>query len=480
MAIAFAVAFVSCPANRAYADETQTIPLAMIVVGFDGGEDPDSAVPYDSAYDWASALFRSNESPAMYYREMSNGSFTFAPVRETSAYGIAENANVADRPDDGVIHVTLHESHGAWGPVNADIATTRDFAVTVVEALSAAGEYIDFASYDANSDGSLEETELAVCLCIAGYEGSCVEDYQRTDIPLLWSHAGYLSVIRGNREVDGVAFDAYIAIAERYWDEMGSIEFAEQEPLGVVYHELGHVLGLPDLYAVKHTEGPWDGYSVGAISLMDSGGWQYADDGSGWRNIPTALDGWSRYVLGWTKPVIVTHSGEYTVSAQLSDSGYSQLIVPTGDPMQYYIIENRLAEGQDIGLSGDYSGPLGVVAWHVDTGVFDRYYDANTVNDANHRPGIMPTAVSADVPTELLLYDEDDDTPEAQTFAGITAQTVSASGRDAVVRIEIDDEAAAAGNALHLLDDAAYDRLSQSKPVLLERLSWVIQSAAAR
>lgn len=459
-------------------NEPYTIPLVMVVVGFDGGDDPAAAVPYDDAYDWGYALFGADESPATYYLGMSEGAFTFVPAHETSASGASGNANAADSADDGIVHVTLHRPHGAWGAVNVDSSVTRDFALVVMEALSEAGNYIDFASYDSNGDGNLAHDELAICICVAGYEGASVSDYRRTDIPLMWSHAGYLSVIGGERELDGLTFDTYIAISERYWDEVGPIENAEREPLGTVYHELGHVLGLPDLYAVDTTEGPWEGFGVGALSLMDQGGWQYADDGSGYRNIPTSLDAWSRYALGWAEPTIVAKSGDYAVSSQLSDAGYSQLVIPTSDPDEYFLVENRLVEGPDIGLSEDYGGPVGVIVWHVDNGMYERYYDANQVNDADHRPFVTPENEAGETELELLLYSDADDVPDARTAAGITVSYSADTARDAVVHIELDD-AAAAANALHLLHDSARDDLSQSGQELLPQLTTIIQAASS-
>ncbi len=461
----------------ALAAEVHEIPLVMVVVGFDGGPDQAAGVPYDNDFNWSASLFGEGESPASYYRDMSASSFAFSPVAETSAYGIDGNTNIPDRENDGIVHITLHRPHGAWGPVNVDSASTEDFGQFVMEALKAAGAYVDFARYDTNGDSEIAENELAVCIGVAGYEGAVVEDYRRTDIPLTWSHAGYLSNIKLDRSINGLHFNTYIAIAERYWDEEGPIESATQEPLGTLYHELGHAIGLPDLYAVRTTEGPWESFVVGTLSLMDSGGWQYADDGAGMRNIPTALDAWSRYVLGWTTPTIVVHSGDYQVASQLSQGGYSQLIIPTSDPDQYFLIENRQPEGHDIGLSEEYDGTAGLVIWHIDNIMFRRYYDANLLNDANHHPGVVPENLNGEAELELTLYNRADDTPEARALAGVTVRVTSGPSRDMVVHVEMDD-AAAARNALHLLDDSGRDRLSLTETGLLESYAALIAAAA--
>ena len=474
--IACMVALVSAlvPLHVAHASETHEIPLVMIVIGFDGGSDPDAAVPYDEGYDWSAALFGQGESPASYYRDISQGAFAFTPAKETSAMGIDGNYNTADHANDGIVHVTLHQPHGNWGPVNVDRAVTKDFAQMVMQALSASEAFIDFAAYDANGDGTVSQQELAVCVCVAGYEASPITDFHRTDIPLLWAHAGLLDAIAIDpKTASGLRFETYIAIAERYWEENAPAETIEQEPLGIIYHELGHALGLPDLYAVKHTEGPWADWRVGALSLMDEGGWQYADDGAGWRNIPTSLDAWSRYVLGWTSPTVVTHSGDYAVSSQLSNGGYAALIIPTSEPDQYFLVENRQAESHDISLSPDYLESGALVVWHIDNNMYRRYYNANEVNDADHHPAIIAEDESGQTSTELMLYNSGNDTPEAMKPAGITLQFDPNPGRETTVHVEMDDKAGVL-NALHLRDDAAREQLSMATnepELLLERIT---------
>lgn len=450
------------PAYAAYADEVHEIPLVMIVVEYDGGSDPEAAVLYDDDYNWSAALFSEGESPASYYRDMSGGSFTFTPAKETSETGVDDNTNNADRVDDGVIHVTLRERHDAWGAVNVDRDVTSDFVQMVMRALDAASSRIDFAAYDTNGDGVISQDELAICLCIAGYEASPITDFRRTDVPLMWAHAGILAFTSArDQTVDNLRFETYIAISERYWEEYDPIETAEYEPLGIVYHELGHALGLPDLYTVKYTEGAWSDSKIGPLSLMDEGGWQYADVGDGLRNIPTALDAWSRYVLGWTEPTIVAHSGDFRVSSQLSDSGYTALIIPTRDPDEYFLVENRQAEGHDVSLAPDYLGPGGVVIWHVDNAMYERYYDANQVNDANHRPAVMADDAAGETSVNLMLYSNENDTPDALENAGITLQFDANPGRDTIVHVELDDKAGVL-NTTHLLNDVAKSQLGMT------------------
>ena len=207
--------------------------------------------------------------------------------------------------------------------------------------------------------------------------------------------------------------------------------------------------------------------------LGDMAETMYADDGAGWRNIPTSLDAWSRYVLGWTSPTVVTHSGDYAVSSQLSNGGYAALIIPTSEPDQYFLVENRQAESHDISLSPDYLESGALVVWHIDNNMYRRYYNANEVNDADHHPAIIAEDESGQTSTELMLYNSGNDTPEAMKPAGITLQFDPNPGRETTVHVEMDDKAGVL-NALHLRDDAAREQLSMATnepELLLERIT---------
>ncbi len=68
------------------------------------------------------------------------------------------------------------------------------------------------------------------------------------------------------------------------------------EPLGVMCHEFGHQLGLPDLYDTD----PGGKSVVGAYALMDSGPWN--DKG----NTPPHFCSWSKVELEWITPQNIT------------------------------------------------------------------------------------------------------------------------------------------------------------------------------
>ena len=459
-------------------DETQSTPLLFIIVGFAGDENH-AATPYDNEYDWHDAIFGPEDSLSSYYLDMSEGAFTFAPARETCAHG-KKNTNVADRENDGIVHITLDEPHGDWGLVNDDSSIAFAFSKVVLDIFHEAARYVDYASLDRNGDGSISTDELAVCVCVAGYDASSFENPGRTDVPSIWPHSGQIA--RSGEDAGQFHLDSYTAIAEKLWHETDPVDKARQEPMGVLYHELGHHLGLPDLYPTNGdgSGNTWSAYRVDKLSLMDKGGWAESPDGSPGQSTPTSFDAWSRYALRWEFPEIVAENGDYTVSSQDSDSGYRTLLIPTSDPDQYFLVENRQIEGHDSALpdSDDPSAASGgIVIWHIDKDIFRKYAYDNKLNCTDHVPGVMPLFFEKNgIPDtkaaffcnesfranmeddtaviNLLLYDDaESGTPSTRVDSGITVECDDPSNRDMVVHIEFESTSAGTSGNPYPIND---------------------------
>lgn len=382
----------------------KNIPLAIIVVGFRN-------IPYENEYDWANTIFVQNKSLKAYYKDMSFGQFSFEPVKETSAYKVGGNTNRKDTVNDGIVHVTLNHDHQEWIGL-ADADEVQSLTETLIAAIEQAGAYIDFAAYDADGNGEITANELAVAFVLAGYEASYTSAYTLDRDVYLWSHAWSV-----DEAIEGYGFDlempapggatvsAYIAIAEK-------LDTSAQEPISVLAHELGHYLGLPDLYdTAYHSRAAWSGYEVYSMSVMALGAWGIDPDGG---YLPYSLDVWSRYMLGWLSPEEVDESGQYTVASQdysAAGGSFSVLKIPTQHSGEYYLLENRQYTKWDAGMAQDYKSAVngGLVLWHIDDGVYARYRAENAVNNADHRPAIMP------------LYPETDH--EAVSFIGTYVDT---------------------------------------------------------
>ncbi|GEM_PF-2531277 len=354
----------------------KSIPLLMITVGFEN-------MPYMDEADWHEWIFQGEKSVSAYFSDMSFGQFTFAPAPETSAFGTGGNTNVFDAVNDGVVHVTLASEHKDWAGEDEYPA----MAAALSDAIAAADAYVDYAAFDANGDGKIATNEMALGFVIAGYEGA-TGDVSLGAEKYFWSHAWTFGEIIRDYELedsipmaDGVEVNSYIGIAEQLFEE-------EREPISVLAHELGHYLGLPDLYDTSNVfAGEWRYYDVGDLSLMANGNWGADPDGG---FIPYSMDVWSRFALGWCTPETVNGAGEYAVAAQsyTQDDAFHALYIPTQRAGEYYLLENRQFTKWDAGMADDYES--GILVWHIDDAVFETYNPDNAVNNHFHRPGVMP------------------------------------------------------------------------------------------
>jgi immune inhibitor A len=139
-------------------------------------------------------------------------------------------------------------------------------------------------------------------------------------------------------------FDEAIVIAEK--------EIRPFSSFGVLCHEFGHLLGLPELYAPGGL--PQEG--IGVWGLMGQGTWLRRGER------PPQLCAWSKARLGW---VDVETIAESTAGVDLAAVEQVPRVVKIAaapdNPKEYYLLENRARIGADRSLPG-----VGLLVWHVD------------------------------------------------------------------------------------------------------------------
>lgn len=294
---------------------------------------------------WRDRVFALDaDSVNKYYNETTYGTHRFVPAAET--YG---------DEDDGVVHVALDQTHPGG---HAGTADPWSVSLCVIDAIAAADAYVDFAAFDANDDGVVATDELHITIMLAGYETSD----SRAKRPGVWAHANLEGLSWRDCRPDGVQMTTYIAQGELINEEVGP------NGIGTVAHELGHCLGLPDLY---DTTGASIG--LGASSLMASGASLSCGetmDGSS----PAHLDPWSLIQIGARDPQVVTEDATVILHGS-NTPDYNIVKVPvTDDGSQYFLLENRITEGYDRGLRDDRhrgGAVSGVAIYHVDDWVID-------------------------------------------------------------------------------------------------------------
>ena len=254
----------------------------------------------------------------------------------------------------------------------------------VVEAVRAADPTVDFRAFDADGDGVVDH--LVVIHAGPGQENHA----NMTDA--IWSHSwavydadpsqpGLQSLI-----VDGVQVFRYTMISE-------------SSPLGVMAHEFGHDLGLPDLY---DTDGSSDG--AGVWDTMALGAWNGAPRGSS----PAELSAWSKLRLGWAMAT-PGPSGflEDTAIPAVELSPFVLRLSIPGSGSEYFLVENREPISFDVGLPG-----AGLLIWHVDDSQPDNTNDAHRLLDLEE----ADEGISGDHPTDA-------GDPWHDTFAGFGSDT---------------------------------------------------------
>jgi M6 family metalloprotease-like protein len=292
---------------------------------------------------WRDRFFGDFNSVRDYYGEVSYGKLDIAPA--------AESHRAAN---DGVVGwLALDRKHpntaGNTGIANRLL--TRD-------AVRAANRYVNFKAYDTNRDGYLSTKELHVTVIVAGRDASFGGGGRS-----VWAHWDVLNP--GEQPtVDGVVFGddghggAYTQFGEWHGDHMATI--------GIMAHEIGHDLNLPDLYDV---DGSSEG--VGEWSVMSTGCWLELP-GAHPGSMPAHPDAFSKTYEGWLAPVRVSGTGVATsipqaetsaTAIQLRDNpfGVDWTWFESPGRGEYFLVENRQRVGYDAALPG-----AGLLVWHID------------------------------------------------------------------------------------------------------------------
>lgn len=291
--------------------------------------------------DWEAALFGPLDSVRDYYDEVSYGQLSITPAPET--FGIQNNGIIGWLPV-GYDHPNTGSDTGI-----ANMKLTRD-------ALIAADPHVDYSSFDRDGNGAVDVSELSVLIVAAGYERS----YSALYSPNVWGHEFGLFLLVPPPVLDGVYVadvfrgGRYMQIGE--WHQSYGAE-GHMATIGIMVHELGHDLGLPDLYDV---DGSSEG--IGKWGLMGSGSWGTSGGWSG--SSPSHPCAWSKEFLGFVTPEPISNEVALPVpSVATHDTAYR---VSTIDPSQYFLVENRQPVGYDQGLPVDSGG---ILILHIDNAV---------------------------------------------------------------------------------------------------------------
>ena len=335
--------------NQTRYNGTGDQPILVILVQFTN-QFPIGTTPAH----WASFFFGETNSVQHYYKQNSYSRLNLTPATENS--GAA---------NDGIVGwVTLPYAHPNLLGVNE---TLRKAAK---DAIAAADSSVNFASFDTDGDGFIQSSELHISLVYAGYDGSYSGSAALACGNQMWAHRANLAEVVQADDVtvlSSLGRGGYAAIGE--WHCASNTGPGHPATLGPIVHELGHDLGLPDLYDIEPAGSP-SSYGVGNWAAMGTGSWNFTA-GNFYGSSPAHQDPFSKSYLGWLTPTQLINSQASLLIAPATES--DQVIQLRDNPGgvdwefrnasgsgEYFLVENRQKLGYDAGLPG-----CGLLVWHI-------------------------------------------------------------------------------------------------------------------
>ncbi len=273
-------------------------------------------------------------------------------------YFYAQSEGVFDLEFDIVGPVTVKEKRNYYGANNAQ-GDDKHPASMIIEACHLADSLVNFADYDWDGDGEVDQ----VFVVFAGKgEADGGPAYSIWPHEWLLSGAQYYGDGSGPQTLDGVTIDTYACGPELN----GS---SDLDGIGTICHEFSHCLGYPDFYDTDYS----GGQGMGNWDLMDGGCY----NGNG--HLPAGYTSYERWVAGWIEPTELTGKMSVKDMKALQEKAEAYIIYNDANKNEYFLLENREKVGWDAELPGE-----GLLIIHVDYN--RRVWADNTPNDdPNHQ-----------------------------------------------------------------------------------------------
>jgi len=280
-----------------------------------------------------------------------NGTGSFRDYYLENSYGKLDVTTdiVTNLDGSECIWVKLpHNMEYYGGNKTSEGGSDKDPQQMIIDAVKAADEFVDFSKYDNDKDSFVDN--IMVIHSGYGEEGGAAKN-------TVWSHRYML----GSKaiELDGVKISDYITFPELsdHIDEHST-------NIGVLVHEFGHALGLPDYYDTDAAAGGV-GLGLGDWDVMDHGSWNAKGV------TPAHHNAYSKHMLGWLDlPILndeknpingkvsLVNQAEYDPSNKENICAY---VIKTSIPDDFYVLENRQQRLFDEKLPSH-----GMIVYHVD------------------------------------------------------------------------------------------------------------------
>ena len=236
----------------------------------------------------------------------------------------------------------------------------------LVEAVTLADEVIDFTQFDNDgADGVPNSGDDDGIVDVVNFEFQEVS--ASCGGPAIWPHRSAMFFWLGDAlATQDVGFDGTPILLLGYTITSAADCTGETlQTAGVVSHEFGHVLGLPDLYhPIDGLEPQFRRWVLGCWGLMAAGSWGCGDGTTRGDSFgPTHFSPWSKEQLGWVQWLEVgdVFDEEYVMGP--AQQSRQALWVPLDDDgVEFLVLEYRPQTGFDANLPSS-----GVLMYHWDT-----------------------------------------------------------------------------------------------------------------
>lgn len=266
--------------------------------------------------------------------------------------------NRLDLVTDVVGVYRLKNKRSYYGGNDADSNDSNPRAMAS-EAVSAANADVNFKDYDNDGDGVVDGVHII-------YAGPGEEAGGGSDC--IWAHAWTVSAT-----VDGVSTMRYSCSPEIRGSGGNSITH-----IGVICHEIGHVLGTMDFYDTDYAvDGQYEG--TGEWDIMGIGSWN--GDGA----CPAHFNPYSKiYDFGWAE---VTQAGDISSFKLSAKTKNSFVRINTRTSGEFFLLEYRAQSGFDTKIPGH-----GLMIYRATDNLNNK--DLNTIN-TTHKQQFYPIAANA-------------------------------------------------------------------------------------
>ena len=308
-------------------------------------------------------------SIAQYFRDQSDGKYNL----QLDVYG----------------PVTLDHDYAYYGEDDGGEGNDKLSGDVIIEACKKMDSEIDFSQYDWNNDGKVDFVYVV-------YAGKGQAD--SNDANTIWPHSYDIASARYYHTCSysetQCKFDGKLVHNYAMSNELSGSSLAG---IGIICHEYGHVIGLPDHYDTD--------YSTNYDDKLTPNEWDVMDGGSYNGNIhcPPNYNAWEKAFCGWYTPENLGNEGRLVEMKPIGTEGYSayqinatgkQQAVTTNNSINYYI-ECRQQQGWD-----KYLPAAGMLIWKVNyvKSLWTNNVPNNTTKGDPHFTMVIPsgTEIGAD------------------------------------------------------------------------------------